>query len=158
MRQLSSGNVTRSPPRLLVAGIPSSWHWHGIIVTCCVLLAFQVNPLAEDDQGNLIAADAKIGFDDNAEFRQKDVSLRAHAHRMGFVWKSGCGEKKGGGEGGAMVCGRGEHCVCGTRSASLKQLGIHRPIHEAAQHVPSWVRPPPDLESPCPMLAGVREA
>eukprot|EP00326_Haptolina_ericina_P008016 CAMPEP_0181209592 /NCGR_PEP_ID=MMETSP1096-20121128/22752_1 /TAXON_ID=156174 ORGANISM="Chrysochromulina ericina, Strain CCMP281" /NCGR_SAMPLE_ID=MMETSP1096 /ASSEMBLY_ACC=CAM_ASM_000453 /LENGTH=407 /DNA_ID=CAMNT_0023300771 /DNA_START=25 /DNA_END=1248 /DNA_ORIENTATION=- len=33
----------------------------------------EVNPLAEDDQGNLIAADAKIGFDDNAEFRQKDV-------------------------------------------------------------------------------------
>eukprot|EP00978_Attheya_sp_CCMP212_P002083 scaffold4310_cov42-Attheya_sp.AAC.2 len=33
----------------------------------------EVNPLAEDTDGNLIAADAKIGFDDNAEFRQKDV-------------------------------------------------------------------------------------
>eukprot|EP00565_Helicotheca_tamesis_P000971 CAMPEP_0185739102 /NCGR_PEP_ID=MMETSP1171-20130828/34603_1 /TAXON_ID=374046 /ORGANISM="Helicotheca tamensis, Strain CCMP826" /LENGTH=416 /DNA_ID=CAMNT_0028410549 /DNA_START=39 /DNA_END=1289 /DNA_ORIENTATION=- len=33
----------------------------------------EVNPLAEDTEGNLIAADAKIGFDDNAEFRQKDV-------------------------------------------------------------------------------------
>jgi len=33
----------------------------------------EVNPLAEDDKGNLIAADAKIGFDDNAFFRQKDV-------------------------------------------------------------------------------------
>jgi succinyl-CoA synthetase beta subunit len=33
----------------------------------------QVNPLAEDAAGNLIAADAKMGFDDNAEFRQKDI-------------------------------------------------------------------------------------
>mmetsp|Transcript_18798 Transcript_18798/g.29505 ORF Transcript_18798/g.29505 Transcript_18798/m.29505 type:complete len:285 (+) Transcript_18798:1-855(+) len=37
----------------------------------------EVNPLAEDIDGNLIAADAKIGFDDNAAFRQKDV----HAQR-----------------------------------------------------------------------------
>lgn len=33
----------------------------------------EVNPLAEDAEGNLIAADAKIGFDDNANFRQKDI-------------------------------------------------------------------------------------
>ena len=33
----------------------------------------QVNPLAEDDKGNLIAADAKLGFDDNAAFRQKEI-------------------------------------------------------------------------------------
>jgi len=33
----------------------------------------EVNPLAEDADGNLIAADAKIGFDDNAEFRQKAI-------------------------------------------------------------------------------------
>lgn len=33
----------------------------------------EVNPLAEDSNGNLIAADAKIGFDDNASFRQLDV-------------------------------------------------------------------------------------
>lgn len=37
----------------------------------------EVNPLAEDTEGNLIAADAKIGFDDNASFRQKDI----HAQR-----------------------------------------------------------------------------
>lgn len=36
----------------------------------------EVNPLAEDVDGNLIAADAKIGFDDNAEFRQKDVFVQ----------------------------------------------------------------------------------
>jgi succinyl-CoA synthetase beta subunit len=33
----------------------------------------EVNPLAEDDKGTLIAADAKIGFDDNASFRQADI-------------------------------------------------------------------------------------
>jgi succinyl-CoA synthetase beta subunit len=33
----------------------------------------EVNPLAEDDKGNLIAADAKVGFDDNASFRQADI-------------------------------------------------------------------------------------
>jgi succinyl-CoA synthetase beta subunit len=29
--------------------------------------------LAEDAEGKLIAADAKLGFDDNATFRQKDI-------------------------------------------------------------------------------------
>jgi len=33
----------------------------------------EVNPLAEDTEGNLIAADAKIGFDDNASFRQSEI-------------------------------------------------------------------------------------
>merc|ERR1719172_28713 len=33
----------------------------------------EVNPLAEDAEGTLIAADAKVGFDDNAFFRQDDV-------------------------------------------------------------------------------------
>ena len=33
----------------------------------------EVNPLAEDVNGHLIAADAKIGFDDNAAFRHKDI-------------------------------------------------------------------------------------
>jgi len=33
----------------------------------------EVNPLAEDDKGQLIAADAKLGFDDNAAFRQKEI-------------------------------------------------------------------------------------
>jgi succinyl-CoA synthetase beta subunit len=33
----------------------------------------EVNPLAEDSAGTLIAADAKIGFDDNASFRQADI-------------------------------------------------------------------------------------
>lgn len=33
----------------------------------------QVNPLAETRDGRLIAADAKLGFDDNAAFRQKEL-------------------------------------------------------------------------------------
>lgn len=33
----------------------------------------EVNPLAEDDQGRLLAADAKMGFDENAAFRQKEI-------------------------------------------------------------------------------------
>jgi succinyl-CoA synthetase beta subunit len=33
----------------------------------------EVNPLAEDDKGTLIAADAKVGFDDNAAFRHDDI-------------------------------------------------------------------------------------
>lgn len=33
----------------------------------------EVNPLAEDVDGNLVAADAKIGFDDNASFRQAPI-------------------------------------------------------------------------------------
>mmetsp|Transcript_18381 Transcript_18381/g.38574 ORF Transcript_18381/g.38574 Transcript_18381/m.38574 type:complete len:424 (+) Transcript_18381:115-1386(+) len=33
----------------------------------------EVNPLAEDVDGNLVAADAKIGFDDNASFRQTPI-------------------------------------------------------------------------------------
>jgi len=39
----------------------------------CDCTMVEVNPLAEDTEGNLIAADAKIGFDDNAEFRQPDI-------------------------------------------------------------------------------------
>ena len=33
----------------------------------------EVNPLAEDQDGNVIAADAKLNFDDNAEYRQKEL-------------------------------------------------------------------------------------
>lgn len=33
----------------------------------------EVNPLAEDQNGHLLAADAKLNFDDNAEFRQKEL-------------------------------------------------------------------------------------
>jgi len=36
----------------------------------------EVNPLAEDSDGFLLAADAKVGFDDNAQFRQKDIFVQ----------------------------------------------------------------------------------
>jgi succinyl-CoA synthetase beta subunit len=33
----------------------------------------QINPLAETSDGKLVAADAKLNFDDNSAFRQQDV-------------------------------------------------------------------------------------
>merc|ERR1719213_1004822 len=36
-------------------------------------LQLEVNPLAETPQGMVYTADAKLGFDDNASFRQKDI-------------------------------------------------------------------------------------
>merc|ERR1712186_167378 len=33
----------------------------------------EINPFAEDSSGNFLCLDAKLKFDDNAEFRQKDV-------------------------------------------------------------------------------------
>jgi succinyl-CoA synthetase beta subunit len=39
----------------------------------CDCTMVEVNPLAEDEQGKLLAADAKLGFDDNAAFRQKEL-------------------------------------------------------------------------------------
>ena len=33
----------------------------------------EVNPLAETPEGKIYTADAKLGFDDNASFRQKDI-------------------------------------------------------------------------------------
>lgn len=36
-------------------------------------LQLEVNPLAETPQGMVYTADAKLGFDDNAQFRQKEI-------------------------------------------------------------------------------------
>lgn len=33
----------------------------------------QINPLAETADGVMVAADAKLNFDDNAAYRQKEV-------------------------------------------------------------------------------------
>ena len=33
----------------------------------------QINPLAETSTGTMMAADAKLNFDDNAAFRQKEI-------------------------------------------------------------------------------------
>lgn len=43
------------------------------LFTECDCTMVEVNPLAEDASGILLAADAKVGFDDNASFRQKDI-------------------------------------------------------------------------------------
>merc|ERR1712002_174202 len=36
-------------------------------------LQLEVNPLAETPEGKIYTADAKLGFDDNAQYRQKDI-------------------------------------------------------------------------------------
>jgi len=33
----------------------------------------EINPLAETDTGDVVSVDAKIQFDDNAQFRQKEI-------------------------------------------------------------------------------------
>ena len=33
----------------------------------------EINPFVETPQGQVVSVDAKIGFDDNAKFRQKDI-------------------------------------------------------------------------------------
>jgi len=73
---------------------------YGVFAKCdCTML--EVNPLAEDDQGNLLAADAKLSFDDNAAFRQapifalKDDSqsdpreVAAAAHDLNYIGLDG---------------------------------------------------------------------
>jgi succinyl-CoA synthetase beta subunit len=36
-------------------------------------LQLEVNPLAETPEGMIYTADAKLGFDDNAQYRQKAI-------------------------------------------------------------------------------------
>jgi len=49
----------------------------------------EVNPLAEDEKGRLVAADAKIGFDDNAAFRQKEIFALRDESQMDPRWVGG---------------------------------------------------------------------
>ncbi|XP_040577493.1 succinate--CoA ligase [GDP-forming] subunit beta, mitochondrial [Lepeophtheirus salmonis] len=65
----------------------------------CVQL--EVNPLAETTDGMIYTADAKLGFDDNAEFRQKNIfkmedttemdprEVEAAAHNLNYVQMDG---------------------------------------------------------------------
>lgn len=50
---------------------------------------FQVNPLAEDESGKLIAADAKLGFDDSASYRQKDIFALKDESQLDPRWGAG---------------------------------------------------------------------
>lgn len=45
--------------------------WHLFVSVDAVQI--EINPLVETDDGKVIAVDAKLNFDDNAKFRQKDV-------------------------------------------------------------------------------------
>ncbi|KAL8236355.1 hypothetical protein R6Q59_017436 [Mikania micrantha] len=45
---------------------------HGFFLLSLNLL-FQINPIAETSDNKLVAADAKLNFDDNAAFRQKEI-------------------------------------------------------------------------------------
>merc|ERR1719224_365185 len=43
-----------------------------VFIDCdCTML--EINPLAQLDDGRVLGCDTKVGFDDNAEFRQKDL-------------------------------------------------------------------------------------
>jgi len=46
----------------------------------CTLV--EVNPFIEDSHGKIMALDAKINFDDNAEFRQKDIFAQRDESQM----------------------------------------------------------------------------
>lgn len=37
------------------------------------MILHQINPIAETSDGQLVAADAKLNFDDNAAFRRKEI-------------------------------------------------------------------------------------
>ena len=58
--------------------------WFSVVVVAVILIFVlivyslgQINPLAETSNNQLVAADAKLNFDDNAAFRQKQIfSLR----------------------------------------------------------------------------------
>jgi len=41
--------------------------------TDCDCTMVEINPLAELDDGRVVVCDAKVNFDDNAEYRQKDI-------------------------------------------------------------------------------------
>ena len=39
----------------------------------CDCTQLEINPLAETSEGDVMCVDAKLNFDDNAEFRQHDI-------------------------------------------------------------------------------------
>jgi len=48
---------------------------YGMFLACdCTQV--EINPLAETPKGDVLVCDAKVNFDDNAEFRQKDIFAR----------------------------------------------------------------------------------
>ncbi|EWM24301.1 succinate- ligase [Nannochloropsis gaditana] len=61
----------------------------------------EINPLAETNDGRIVAADAKLNFDDNAEYRQKQIfakrdytqedprEVEAHKYDLNYIGLSG---------------------------------------------------------------------
>lgn len=61
----------------------------------------EINPLAETDDGRVISVDAKLNFDDNAQFRQKDIfamenhedtdprEVEAHKYHLNYIAMEG---------------------------------------------------------------------
>jgi succinyl-CoA synthetase beta subunit len=68
-RKMVEGLQVQSDPAAAAEQIKSLYN----TFTNCDCTMVEVNPLAETDDGKLIAADAKLGFDDNASFRHKDI-------------------------------------------------------------------------------------
>jgi succinyl-CoA synthetase beta subunit len=72
---LEVGYMARRPPPSYLPNLPTHpRHTRARplpVLPVCVRM--QVNPLAETPEGRVVVCDAKLNFDDNAEFRQKDV-------------------------------------------------------------------------------------
>ena len=49
------------------------WVWAPSFYQQVHFVWWQINPLAETSDGQMVAADAKLNFDDNAAFRQKEI-------------------------------------------------------------------------------------
>jgi succinyl-CoA synthetase beta subunit len=45
-------------------------------------LQLEINPLVETDDQQVVSVDAKIGFDDNAQYRQKEIFAMEDATEM----------------------------------------------------------------------------
>lgn len=69
--RMAKGLGVTQPARVAAAAKQISALYDLFAKCDCTML--EVNPLAEDDKGELVAADAKLGFDDNAAFRQKAI-------------------------------------------------------------------------------------
>merc|ERR1712113_227819 len=63
-------DIAAADPTALIANL------YKVFIECdCTML--EINPLASLSDGRVLVCDSKVGFDDNAEFRQKDI----HAQR-----------------------------------------------------------------------------
>ena len=64
-------------------------------------MQLEINPLVETDDGQVVSVDAKLNFDDNAKFRQKEIfaledaseidprEYEAAKHNLNYIGMSG---------------------------------------------------------------------